>query len=126
MSLGDILLAVFGLFVTALMFTGQVAPEQAISNIARWWLKPFGIPIPQWLSNPDANQIIRKFAWLCIPVLLIWGLVQWADFPAMRDGPKALLVVGAICVAAACVWHVFRPGEAVSTGKPSEPKPEIT
>jgi hypothetical protein len=104
--LSDLLLALASLLVGALIFTGQVPPKQAISNISAWWLKPFGIRIAS-LEDPDADRVIRNIAWLAVPGLLIWGGVQYLDIQNMRDGPKALLVVGALCLISGVGWHIW-------------------
>lgn len=98
------------LLVAALMFAAQVTPKQAISNIAAWTLRPFGIHIT-WLEEPDADRIIRKFAWAAVPVLVVSGLILFLDISAMKDGPKALLIVGTLCLVGGVGWHLLRPSE---------------
>lgn len=108
MSVTDLLLALATLFVGALMFTGQVPPKQAISNIAAWWFKPFGLRV-RWLEDPDADRIIRNIAWVAVPLLLAWGGFQYLDVQNMREGPKTLLTVGALCLVGGIGWHIFGP-----------------
>lgn len=120
LSIWNALWTVAALVVAALMYTGQVPPKQAISNIASWWLKPFGIRV-QWLENPDADRIIRNAAWVAVPLLVVWGGFQFLDLQNMRDGPKALLAVGTICLIGGIAWHLWKGDPAIPSAESSTP-----
>jgi hypothetical protein len=86
-----------------------------MSNVAAWFLKPFGLRW-SWMESPDADRIIRSIAWLLLLAVAIAGVVLFLDIRQMRIGPLAFTAVGLICLTVGIVWHAFSPIEiAVGT-----------
>ena len=72
-----------------MMFMAQVGPEDAVSNLAKWWIKT-GWPAPQFVQTPNFD---RWVFWLSALSLVAWG--SWAAwFLFIRSASPTRLPAG--------------------------------
>jgi hypothetical protein len=65
--------ATIPLLATVMIALAGVGPEDAESNLAKWW-ELTGFEVPIWIQPPRVDQIAILAAFVC---LLAWVLVNW-------------------------------------------------